>query len=59
MISFWEKKLHFTPKSYSIILSRLLVNGKEITAGDDTGILEQSIAYTPEISLKATNPCSA
>ena len=53
MISFWEKKLHFTPKSYSIILSRLLVNGKEITAGDDTGILEQSIAYTPEISLKA------
>ena len=28
MISFWEKKLHFTPKSYSIILSRLLVNGK-------------------------------
>ena len=53
MISFWEKKLHFTPKSYSIILSRLLVNGKEITAGDDTGILEQSIAYTPEICLKA------
>ena len=39
MISFWEKKLHFTPKSYSIILSRLLVNGKEITAGDDTGII--------------------
>lgn len=50
---FLGKKLHFTPKSYSIILSRLLVNGKEITAGDDTGILEQSIAYTPEISLKA------
>ena len=53
MISFWEKKLHFTPKSYSIILSRLLVNGKEITAGDNTGILNQSIAYTSEISLKA------
>ena len=53
MISFWEKKLHFTPKSYSIILSRLLVNGKEITAGDDTSILDQSIAYTSEISLKA------
>ena len=53
MISFWEKKLHFTPKSYSIILSRLLVNGKEITAGDDTGILDQSIAYTSKISLKA------
>ena len=53
MISFWEKKRHFAPKSYSIILSRLLVNGKEITAGDDTGILNQSIAYTSEISLKA------
>ena len=53
MISFWEKKLHFTPKSYSIILSRLLVNGKEITAGDDTGILEQSFGNTPEISLIA------
>ncbi len=26
MISFWEKKLHFSPKSYNILLSRLLVN---------------------------------
>lgn len=53
MISFWEKKLHFTPKSYHIILSRLLVNGREILPGDETGILEQSICHTPEISLKA------
>lgn len=42
MISFWEKKLHFTPKSYNIILSRLLVNGKEVVPGDESGILEQS-----------------
>ena len=53
MISFWEKKLHFTPKSYNIILSRLLVNGKEVVPGDESGILEQSICHTPEISLKA------
>lgn len=53
MISFWEKKLHFTPKSYSIILSRLLVNGKEVLPGDETGILEQSICHTPKISLKS------
>lgn len=53
MISFWEKKLHFTPKSYNIILSRLIVNGREVVPGDETGILNQSICYTPEISLKA------
>ena len=53
MISFWEKKLHFTPKSYSIILSRLLVNGKEVLPGDETGILKQSICHTPKISLKS------
>ena len=53
MISFWEKKLHFTPNSYSIILSRLLVNGKEVLPGDETGILEQSICHTPKISLKS------
>ena len=53
MISFWEKKLHFTPKSYNIILSRLFVNGKEVVPGDESGILEQSICHTPEISLKA------
>lgn len=53
MISFWERKLHFTPKSYNIIFSRLLVNGKEVLPGDETGILEQSISHAPEIHLKA------
>lgn len=53
MISFWEKKLHFTPKSYNIILSRLLVNGKEVLPGDDTGILNQSICHTQKIRLEA------
>lgn len=53
MISFWERKLRFTRKSYNIMLVRLLVNGKEILAGDDSGILEKSICHTPEISLKS------
>lgn len=53
MISFWERKLRFTRKSYNIMLVRLLVNGKEILPGDPSGILEKSICHTPEISLKA------
>lgn len=53
MISFWEKKLRFTNKAYNIILSRLLVNGKEVLPGDETGILKHSICHTPEISLEA------
>ena len=36
MISFHEMELNFTPKPYNIILSRLIVNGQEIHAGDNT-----------------------
>jgi len=53
MISFHEKALFFTPKSYNILLSRLIVNGKEITPDDETGILQYSLSYTPEITLQA------
>jgi len=53
MISFHEKKLYFTPKSYNILLSRLIVNGKEVTPGDETGILQKALSYTPEITLEA------
>lgn len=51
MISFHEMELNFTPKPYKINLSRLIVNGAEIQVGDDTGILQQSLFYTPEITL--------
>lgn len=54
MISFNEKDLNFTSKPYNINLSRLIVNGEEIHPGDDTGILEQAIGYTNEITLKAS-----
>lgn len=53
MISFNERNLHFIPKPYNIILSRLFVNGKEVAPGDETGILSHSLCHTPEISLRA------
>lgn len=53
MISFHERALYFTPKSYNILLSRLIVNGKEVTPDDETGILQHSLSYTPEITLQA------
>ena len=53
MISFHEMELNFTPKPYKIILSGLIVNGTEIQVGDETGILQQSLYCTPEITLNA------
>lgn len=53
MISFHEKDLFFTPKSYYILLSRLIVNGKEVAPDDKTGILQHSLSHTPEITLQA------
>lgn len=53
MISFKEKSLDFSPKPYNILLSRLLVNGKEVMPGDESGILKESLSYTPAIHLKA------
>lgn len=53
MISFHEMELNFTPKPYNIILSRLIVNGQEIHAGDKTGILQHSLCHTREITLNA------
>ncbi len=53
MISFYEKKLRFTPKAYNIMLASLKVNGREIVPGDNTGILRQDISYTTEIELPA------
>lgn len=53
MISFHEMELNFTPKPYKIILSRLIVNGREISVGDKTGILQHSLCHTGEITLNA------
>ena len=53
MISFYESELAFTPKPYKINLSRLIVNDTEVKVGDETGILQQSLDYTSEISIPA------
>lgn len=53
MISFHEMELYFTPKPYHIILSRLIVNGKEVEVADKTGILKQALCHTKEITLNA------
>ena len=53
MISFYEMGLNFTPKPYKIILSRLIVNGKEVQVGDESDILGQSLCHTDEITLNA------
>ena len=53
MISFRERKLNFTRKSYNIILTGLFVNGKEVLPGDDSEVLQYAISHTPEISLRA------
>ncbi len=52
MVSFYEKDLDFTKKSYNIILSRLFVNGTEVTANDEFDLLKYSIASTKKITLK-------
>ena len=53
MLSFRERSLKFTPKPYQIFLAHLSVNGKEVNPGDETGILDQSLCYTKEITLNA------
>jgi signal transduction histidine kinase/ligand-binding sensor domain-containing protein/DNA-binding response OmpR family regulator len=51
MISFHENDLNFPSKPYKILLSNLYVNGKEVSVGDQTGILRQSLCYTKEMTL--------
>ena len=53
IISFFEKDLEETPRSYRIYPFRLVVNGEEIHVGGEDGILERDITYTPPITLKA------
>ena len=53
IISFFEKDLEETPRSYRIYPFRLVVNGEEIHVGGEDGILEKDITYTPPITLKA------
>ncbi len=55
MVSFYEKNLNIIPKPYDILPYRLLVNGNEVTVGDETGILPKSLYDTYSIVLKSNH----
>lgn len=51
MISFPESSLDIGRKPYSILLSKLSVDGREVNPGDPDGILPESMAYTNSLTL--------
>lgn len=51
MISFDPEKLDVVPKSYEIIFKQLTVNGQPVRVGDESGILDRSLAYCDRITL--------
>jgi len=55
MVSFYEKDLYFTKKHYNIVLTRLIVNDREVTVNDKSGILTQSMEETSAITLKSNH----
>lgn len=55
MVSFHEKELNIVYKHYRIIPDRLLVNGKEVLVGDETGILPTSLYDASSIVLKSNH----
>ena len=53
MVSFKEGSLNLTDKPYTITMSRLIVNGKEVKPGDESGILSKSLPATKSLKLKS------
>lgn len=53
MVMFPLKGLDRSPLPYTLVWSKLIVNGKEILPGDKTGLLADALNYTSEITLKA------
>lgn len=51
MISFFEKDVHPRPYDYRIYPAKLLVNGKAVSVGDESGILKEDFATTRRITL--------
>ncbi|RHF29119.1 response regulator [Bacteroides xylanisolvens] len=51
LVAIRESSLSYPPKIYDLELAHLYVNNKEITTGDQTGILNKSFAYTDRIKL--------
>lgn len=53
MVSFKEKDIDYAPGNYTISPFRLLVNGQEVNAGDQSHILKEDIGYISRLTLKA------
>lgn len=53
MISFREEHINYVPQSYQIHPFSLSVNGQAVQVNDDNGILQHSLADSPQITLKA------
>ncbi|MDL2214594.1 response regulator [Dysgonomonas sp. OttesenSCG-928-M03] len=53
MVSFYEKDLQFSKKSYNIIPYRITVNNTPVTIDDNTDILRTSLYSYPNIELKS------
>lgn len=54
LISFRASNLKFESKPYAIYPVRLVVNGQEVIANDNSGILRKSITNTQKITLNAS-----
>lgn len=54
MVSFSPHDLDMEPYSYRIFPYKLFINDKEVTVGDKTGILQQSLSETPKVTLKSS-----
>jgi len=53
MVMFALDSLNYGSKPYSIMWSRLVVNGKEIRVNDASGILKHALNHTSQITLQA------
>lgn len=51
LISFIPEDLELMTSTYQIFPSKLFVNDQEIHVGDETGILQSALPYTPKITL--------
>ena len=58
MVMFALDSLNYGSKPYSIMWSRLVVNGKEIRVNDASGILKHALNHTSQITLQANQNIS-
>jgi ligand-binding sensor domain-containing protein len=52
MVSFFEQDIEPVAADYSVYFNQLLVNNRLVVPGDETGILDSALYFTPQINLK-------